>query len=84
MLTKIPPSPPGLDWAHRLVSWEMPAGTGGEPAFVRQRSEVNLALKTTEVAIVFGFRDADRMPAPGVSREQTMVNYFAVQIDIAP
>jgi len=82
--TGLPASPPGTNWMHRLVSYEMPVGTPGAPSFSAQRADVHLGLNTSQVAVVFGFRDVDRVPPPGATKEQTMINYFAVQIDIAP
>jgi len=76
--------PPGTDWYHRLVAYEMPEGTGGAPVISAQEGNADLDLTSDQTAIVFGFRDADRTAAPGSSKEETMVIYFAVQIDIAP
>jgi len=81
-LTKPLAPPPGTDWAHRLVACDMPVGTGGTPSFSVQRGDASFDLTAEQVAIVFGFRDPDRTP-PGATREETMVNYFAVQTHIA-
>ena len=76
-------SPPGTDWYHRLVAYAMPDGTSGTPVISTQEGNADMDLNCDQTAVVFGFRDADRTPAPGTSKEQTMVVYFAIQIDIA-
>jgi beta-lactamase regulating signal transducer with metallopeptidase domain len=83
-LTKPTPPPAGTDWAHRMVACDMPPGAGGDPAFSMQNGRADLDLTSEKVAIVFGFRDPDRTMTPGALREETMVNYFAVQMRIAP
>lgn len=84
VLTKAFPPPAGTPWMQRVVSYEMPAGVAGQPSISEQKVRNQLVLNTGQVAVVFGFRDADQTPAPGASREQTMVNYFALQLEIAP
>lgn len=84
LLTKIPAPPPGRNWTQRLVTYEMPAGIAGQPTISRQEAVVHFPMNPAQVALLFGFRDVDRSPAPGATGEQTMVNYFALQIDIAP
>ena len=76
--------PAGTDWAHRMVACDTPPGAGGDPAFSMQNGKADLDLTPEQVAIVFGFRDPDRTMTPGALREETMVNYFAVQTWIAP
>jgi hypothetical protein len=83
-LTRRTAPPAGTDWAHRMVACDMPPGAGGDPAFSMQNGKADLDLTPEQVAIVFGFRDPDRTMTPGALREETMVNYFAVQTRIAP
>jgi beta-lactamase regulating signal transducer with metallopeptidase domain len=83
-LTKPLAPPAGTDWSRRLVACDMPVGAGGAPSFSFQQGNADLDLTAEQIAIVFGFRDIDRTAAPGANREETMVNYFTVQMRIAP
>jgi len=81
-LTKAAVPPAGANWQQRLVAYEMPVGAGGAPEFLLQRGEADLDLTSKQVAIIFGFRDADETAVPGGSKGENMVLYFAVQTGI--
>ena len=83
-LVKALAPPAGLDWLHRLTAYEMPVGAAGVPSCALQRASAKLDLASGEVAMVFGFRDADRIRKNGRSNTESMINYFSVQTDVLP
>ena len=83
-LVKGLPPPAGANWLRRLMASEMPVGAGGVPSCVLQRGDAKFDLVTGEVAVVFGFRDADRMRRNGRSNPESMINYFSVQTEVLP
>ena len=76
--------PAGAKWFHRLTACEMPVGAGGVPSCALQRGYAKLDLGSGEVAMVLGFRDADRMRRNGQPNAESMINYFSVQTDALP